>query len=135
MLGTIVATMAKTELSEIRELLKDLQNFQSSAKRLAIVEADRSGIQRHSVGDAMIKALQPARVQLWRGKALAHCETELGKVVALLANCGELDSFRDMIDDCEKNLVRCASIVGRELPMQAEENSHMAIMRIMQKTE
>jgi len=119
MLGTIVATMAKTELSEIRELLKDLQNFQTSAKRLAIFEADRSGIQHHSVGETMIKALQPARVQLWRGKALAHCETELGKVVALLANCGELENFRDMIDDCEKSLTRCASIVGRELPMQA----------------
>jgi hypothetical protein len=112
MLSSIVATMAQNELSGITGLLKDLQNFQSSAKRLAIVEADRSGIQSHSIGDAMIKALEPARVQLWRGKAVAHCETELNKVIKLLANCGELDNHFHLIDKCETELRRAASIAN-----------------------
>ncbi len=130
MLNTIVASMANRELSDIACLLKDLCNYESSAKRLAIVEADRSGIQAHSVGELVWKQLEPRRVTLWRVKAVAHCEMELGKVVALLAHCGELDSFRDMIDDCGDRLIDCASIVGKVMPEAACQNSKDSFARI-----
>ena len=133
MLTTIVTDMAKKELGEMEVFLRDLCNYESSAKALAIVEAHRSGIQEHSVGEKMWKQLEPRRVTLWRVKAVAHCEAELGKIVALLVACGGLDGLRDMVDKCENRLVTCASIVGKVLPEAACQNSKDSFARIAQK--
>ncbi len=133
MLTSVVTTMARKELGEIEKFLKDLCNYESSAKALAIVEAHRNGIQEHSVGETMWKNLEPRRVTLWRVKAVAHCETELAKIVALLVACGGLDGLRDMVDNCEKNLVRCASIVGKVMPEATNQDSKDSFARIAQR--
>jgi hypothetical protein len=130
MLTTIVTDMAQKELGEMETFLRDLCNYESSAKRLAMVEADRSGIQAHSVGEKMWKELESRRVTMWRVKAVAHCETELGKIVALLVACGGLESLRDMVDKCESRLVDCASIVGKVMPDAACQQSKDSFARI-----
>jgi hypothetical protein len=130
MLSTIVADMAKTELGQMEVFLGELCNYESSAKALAVVEAHRSGIQEHSVGELMWKQLEPRRVTLWRVKAVAHCETELGKIVAMLVACGGLDALREMVDRCESRLIDCASIVGKVLPEAACQNSKDSFARI-----
>ena len=133
MLSTIVADMAKTELGEMEVFLGELCNYESSARALAIVEAHRSGIQAHSVGEKMWKELEPRRVTLWRVKAVAHCETELGKIVALLVACGSLDGLRDMVDRCESRLIDCASIVGKVMPDASCQSAKDSFARIAQK--
>jgi hypothetical protein len=130
MLTTIVADMARKELGEMEVFLGELCNYESSARALAMVEAHRSGIQAHSVGEKMWKELEPRRVTMWRVKAVAHCETELGKIVAMLVACGGLDGLREMVDKCENRLVTCASIVGKEMPAATNQNSKDSFARI-----
>jgi hypothetical protein len=130
MLTTIVADMARKELGEMETFLRELCDHETSAKALAMVEAHRSGIQPHSVGEKIWKELSTRRVTLWRVKAVAHCETELGKIVALLVACGGLDSLRDMVDRCENRLVDCASIVGKVMPEAACQKSKDSFARI-----
>ncbi len=130
MLTTIVTDMAKKELGEMETFLRDLCNYESSAKALAMVEAHRSGIQAHSVGELMWKQLESRRVTMWRVKAVAHCESELGKIVAMLVASGGLDGLRDMVDKCENRLVECAGIVGKVMPDAVCQNSKDSFARI-----
>ena len=130
MLSSVVSTMARKELGEMEVFLSDLMDHESSAKRLARVEAHYSGIQPHSVGEKMWKELETRRVTLWRCKAVAQCETELGKIVALLAASGGLDGLRDVVDRCESRLVDCASIVGMVMPDAACQNAKDSFARI-----
>jgi len=130
MLSSVVGTMARQELGEMETFLRDLCDYESSAKRLAMVEAHRSGIQPHSVGEMVWKQLEERRVTLWRVKSVAHCETELGKIVALLVASGSLDGMRDMVDRCENRLVECASIVGKVMPDATSQNSKDSFARI-----
>ena len=133
MLRSVVETMAKKELGEIESFLNTLMSYSASAKRLATVEAARSGIQSHSVGEKMWKELEPRRVTLWRVRAVAHCETELAKIVALLVASGDLDGTRDMVDRCESRLVTCAHIVGMVMPDAASQKSKDSFARIARK--
>ena len=130
MLSSVVRTVARKELGDMEIFLRDLSNYESSAKRLAMVEAHYSGIQPHSVGERIWKELEPRRVTLYRCKAVAHCEAELGKIVALLAACGGLDGMRDMVDRCESRLVDCASIIGEVMPDATCQKSKDSFARI-----
>jgi hypothetical protein len=130
MLSSVVTTMARKELGDMEQFLGELCDHESSAKRLAIVEADRSGIQAHSVGEKIWKELEPRRVTLWRVKAVAHCESELGKIVAMLVACGGLESLRDMVDKCENRLIDCAGIVGKVMPDASCQSAKDSFARI-----
>ena len=97
MLASVIGSQVETMVSQIVDLLGDLETDEKTALRYAKVLADKSGIQAHSVGETMITDDIRESAKHWRKSAFEFCKNELIRGSALAHNVGRFD----LVSRCE----------------------------------